>query len=162
MDEEQHFGGTRRSCVGDGVTLNVVEAGERGPVVVFVHGYPDTHAVWLSVIARLSGGFRCVAYDVRGAGESTAPASTEGYHVRHLVSDLVAVIDAVSPARPAHLVGHDWGSVQTWESVLLASTDDATARPDRVVHDDQRAEPWATSASGRGVRDTETGAGVRR
>ncbi len=67
--------------------------------------------------------FRCVMYDVRGAGGSGAPAAPDGYRVAHLVNDLVAVMDHVSPHRPVHLVGHDWGSVQAWEAVLLAGND---------------------------------------
>ena len=51
------------------------------------------------------------------------PPSLQGYRVAHLVNDLVAVIDAMSPARPIHLVGHDWGSVQAWEAVLTAGSD---------------------------------------
>jgi pimeloyl-ACP methyl ester carboxylesterase len=128
---EPGFGGVRRLVEGHGVRLNVFEAGQRvepgdaggGPVVVFVHGFPDTHAVWLPVIARLSERFHCIAYDVRGAGESTGPGSTAGYRIDALVSDLVAVIDAISPDRPVHLVGHDWGSVQAWQAVLLAGSD---------------------------------------
>ena len=119
MAFKRSFGGVRWFVDGDHVSLNVLEAGEpSGPVIVFVHGFPDTHAVWLSTIARLVETFRCVAYDVRGAGESGVPSSREGYRVEHLVGDLVAVLDAVSPDRPVHLVGHDWGSVQCWEAVL--------------------------------------------
>src|SRR5205085_632647 len=78
---------------------------------------------WLPVVERLAGVFHCVAYDVRGAGGSGVPAAKEGYRVTHLVSDLVAVVDSASPTRPVHLVAHDWGSVQTWEAVLLAGSD---------------------------------------
>jgi len=117
-----HFGGVRHIIDGDGLELNVLEAGQ-GPVIVFVHGFPDTHAVWLTTIARLVDDFRCLAYDVRGAGESGVPASQEGYLVSHLVGDLVAVVNLLSPGRPVHLVGHDWGSVQAWQAVLLAGSD---------------------------------------
>lgn len=127
----RNFGAVSRTIDGDGLTLKVVEVGENvkfvgdstSPVVVFVHGFPDTHAVWLPVMARLVDGFRCVAYDVRGAGESAVPTTVEGYRMTHLVGDLVAVLDHVSPRRPAHVVGHDWGSVQAWEAVLLAGSD---------------------------------------
>ncbi len=123
MAYDAHVGGTRRTVAGEAGELNVLEAGDAGPVTVFVHGFPDTHSVWLTTIARLAGELRCVAYDVRGAGGSTAPATQDGYQVAHLVDDLVAVIDAASPSRPVHLVGHDWGSVQAWEAVLLAGSD---------------------------------------
>lgn len=103
---------------GAGVTLSVDEAGDHArPAVVLVHGYPDTKAVWSAVMERLKSRYHVVAYDVRGAGGSTAPADAEGYDLACLVDDALAVFDTVSPNRPVHLVGHDWGSVQGWEFV---------------------------------------------
>ena len=107
-----------RTVTGDGLELAVWEQGEAGgPTVVLVHGYPDTHVVWDGVAADLAADHHVVTYDVRGAGRSEAPPSREGYDLRHLVADLAAVIDAVSPGVPVHLVGHDWGSIQGWEAV---------------------------------------------
>jgi pimeloyl-ACP methyl ester carboxylesterase len=97
--------------------LAVTEWAGDGPTILLVHGYPDTSAVWHPVAALLAGRFHVVAYDVRGAGASSAPASTEDYRLGHLVADLAAVADATSPGRPVHLVGHDWGSIQGWEAV---------------------------------------------
>jgi pimeloyl-ACP methyl ester carboxylesterase len=93
-------------------------SGDVGPTLVFVHGFPDTHAVWDPVMARLTGRFRCLAYDVRGAGASAAPTTQGGYLVRHLIDDLATVIADQSPDQAVHLVGHDWGSVQCWDAVL--------------------------------------------
>ena len=87
------------------------------PMIVLVHGYPDNASVWAATAERLSARYDVVAYDVRGAGRSSCPQATADYHLNHLVSDLAAVIDAVSPQRPVHLVGHDWGSIQSWEAV---------------------------------------------
>ena len=105
-----------RSVRGDGVDLAVYERGQ-GPIVLLVHGYPDTHAVWDAVAERLAGRFRVVAYDVRGAGASARPRHREAYRFDHLVADMRAVLDAVSPDAPVHLAGHDWGSIQGWEAV---------------------------------------------
>jgi pimeloyl-ACP methyl ester carboxylesterase len=103
---------------GDGVRLAVRERGDAGlPVVVLVHGYPDDSGVWDRVAAELAGRFRVVRYDVRGCGESAAPADRAGYGLGHLAADLAAVVRAVSPDRPVHLVAHDWGSIQGWEAV---------------------------------------------
>ncbi|MBV8063118.1 MAG: SDR family oxidoreductase [Nevskia sp.] len=100
------------------VELAVRIYGEAGrPTVVLVHGYPDSSHVWDKVAAPLSARYRVVAYDVRGAGESTAPAHTAAYELEHLVADLAAVLDTVSPGQPVHLVAHDWGSIQSWEAV---------------------------------------------
>ncbi|MEU0677365.1 SDR family oxidoreductase [Streptomyces sp. NPDC006172] len=107
-----------------GVELCVAELGEPGrPTVVLVHGYPDSKEVWSEVAARLAGRFRfhVVLYDVRGHGRSTAPEPLRGgFTLEKLTDDFLAVADAVSPDRPVHLVGHDWGSVQSWEFVTVA------------------------------------------
>jgi len=65
-----------------------------------------------------------VTYDVRGAGASQAPVRRQDYVTDRLVDDLVAVLDAVLPeGGAAHLVGHDWGSVQLWDAVAAEATD---------------------------------------
>lgn len=87
------------------------------PTLVLVHGYPDNSTVWDALIDALLPDFHVVAYDVRGAGRSTAPDDRSGYLVDRLADDLRAVVDAVSPDRPVHLVAHDWGSIQTWHAV---------------------------------------------
>jgi len=89
----------------------------RHPLVLLVHGYPDTHAVWRRVAEDLARDHHVVAFDVRGAGASSAPHGDEGYRLRAFTQDLRAVIDQVSPGRAVHLVGHDWGSIHSWESV---------------------------------------------
>ncbi|GAA2794159.1 SDR family oxidoreductase [Saccharopolyspora taberi] len=102
----------------DGISLAVWEKGDPSkPTVVAVHGYPDNHAVWDGVVAELSDRYRVVTYDVRGAGESSAPRARSAYRLDRLVADLVAVLDAVSPDQPVHLLAHDWGSIQAWHAV---------------------------------------------
>lgn len=92
--------------------------GQQGrPTVVLVHGYPDSSEVWHAVATDLANDFYVVAYDVRGAGGSTAPKGTQAYRLERLSLDFEAVINAVSPNTPVHLVAHDWGSIQSWESV---------------------------------------------
>jgi pimeloyl-ACP methyl ester carboxylesterase len=103
-----------------GVRLAVQDHGGDGPTVLLVHGYPDDHHVWDLVVADLTADHRVVTYDVRGAGGSEAPAATADYRLEHLVADLAAVIDAVSPDEAVHLVAHDWGSIQTWAAVTDA------------------------------------------
>lgn len=88
--------------------------------VVLVHGYPDNHSVWDPVAERLAEKYYVVSYDVRGAGASDRPRHVRDYTLDKLSGDLVAVLDELLPGRPVHLVGHDWGSIQTWESVTTA------------------------------------------
>ncbi|HEY8479844.1 MAG TPA: SDR family oxidoreductase [Spirillospora sp.] len=109
---------TRRRVRGDGVDLAVYEQGDRSrPTVLLVHGYPDTHAVWDEVAARLERHFHVVRYDVRGAGASSRPSGRGRYAFTYLMADIQAVLDATAPERKVHLVGHDWGSIQGWEAV---------------------------------------------
>jgi pimeloyl-ACP methyl ester carboxylesterase len=98
---------TTRRVTGAGVDLAVTEWGDpAAPTVVLVHGYPDTSALWRPVVAELEPRYHVVTYDVRGAGDSTAPdAGRAGYTLDLLVDDLAAVADATSPGRPVHLVG---------------------------------------------------------
>lgn len=107
-----------------GVELCVAELGDPGrPTVVLVHGYPDNKEVWSEVAVRLAGRFHVVLYDVRGHGRSTAPRPLHGgFTLAKLTDDFLAVADAVSPDRPVHLVGHDWGSTQSWEFVTTSRT----------------------------------------
>ncbi|MFF5024108.1 SDR family oxidoreductase [Streptomyces collinus] len=108
-----------------GVDLCVAELGDPGqPTVMLVHGYPDSKEVWSEVAARLAERFHVVLYDVRGHGRSTAPRPLRGgFTLAKLTDDFLAVADAVSPDRPVHLVGHDWGSVQSWEFVTVGRTE---------------------------------------
>ncbi|MDI9884855.1 SDR family oxidoreductase [Streptomyces sp. HNM0645] len=108
-----------------GIELCVAELGdERQPTVVLVHGYPDSKEVWSEVASRLAARFHVVLYDVRGHGRSTAPVPLRGgFTLEKLTDDFLAVADAVSPDRPVHLVGHDWGSVQSWEFVTVKRTE---------------------------------------
>jgi short-subunit dehydrogenase/pimeloyl-ACP methyl ester carboxylesterase len=107
----------------DGVTLAVhryTEIDPQRPTILAIHGYPDNHHVWDGVAEELGqrypGRFNVVAYDVRGAGESACPATRSGYRFPQLVSDIGAVIDSLGVGR-AHLVAHDWGSIQAWAAV---------------------------------------------
>ena len=102
----------------DGVRLQVYESGQAaGPTVVCVHGYPDDHTLWAGVATELAPRYHVVSYDVRGAGESGKPRNREAYRLDQLARDLAAVIDAVSPDRPVHLLAHDWGAVQAWHAL---------------------------------------------
>ncbi|MFF1955955.1 SDR family oxidoreductase [Streptomyces sp. NPDC058220] len=108
-----------------GIELCVAELGDTArPTVLLVHGYPDSKEVWSEVAGRLAERFHVVLYDVRGHGRSTAPVPLRGgFTLEKLTDDFLAVADAVSPDRPVHLVGHDWGSVQCWEFVTVARTE---------------------------------------
>jgi pimeloyl-ACP methyl ester carboxylesterase len=105
VELEHAFPKHRMVQVGD-VEAYVAEAGE-GPPVVLLHGNPDTHTVWSSVVTRLSAKHRCIAPDLPGFGRSRAPADfdcslrNQGAFVRDLLKAL--------ELPRVHLVVHDVG-----------------------------------------------------
>lgn len=107
----------------NGLALNVVDEGE-GPPVLLLHGFPDSADLWREVAPRLvRGGFRIIAPDLRGFGESDAPGATEAYRLPLVIGDLLALLAAKRVQR-VHVIGHDWGAVLGW---ILAGE-----HPDRV------------------------------
>jgi pimeloyl-ACP methyl ester carboxylesterase len=95
------------------VDLNVVVQG-KGPDVLLVHGFPDDHTVWRNQIPVLvDAGYRVIAVDTRGCGESEVKPCEGDYAIDKLVADLVALLDALGIAK-VRLVGHDWGALQAW------------------------------------------------
>ncbi|MBB4944504.1 pimeloyl-ACP methyl ester carboxylesterase [Kitasatospora gansuensis] len=107
----------------NGVRLHIAEQGE-GPLVVLLHGFPETWYSWRHQFGVLAAaGYRVVAPDLRGFGRSDRPAAVERYSQLHLVGDVTGLLDALGEER-AVLVGHDWGSPLAWNTALL--------RPERV------------------------------
>ncbi|MCT8089412.1 alpha/beta fold hydrolase [Acinetobacter sp. C_4_1] len=90
---------------------------EAKPALVLVHGYPDNQEVWEPIIQQLIQDFYVLTYDVRGAGKSFVPKRIRDYRLEQLSLDLESVVNAVLENRPFHLAAHDWGSIQSWESV---------------------------------------------
>ncbi|GAA4642555.1 SDR family oxidoreductase [Gordonia humi] len=97
------------------------------PAIVLVHGWPDTHHLWDNMAPQLAEHYRVFAYDTRGFGESTRPDDVASYRLDALAQDLFAVIDSVTDGGSAHVVAHDWGSVQTWEAVTTPGASTAIA-----------------------------------
>jgi pimeloyl-ACP methyl ester carboxylesterase len=95
------------------VELNVVIQGE-GPEVLLVHGFPNDHTVWRNQIpALVDAGYRVIALDTRGCGESEIKPREDDYAIDKLVADLAALLDALGIAK-VRLVGHDLGALQAW------------------------------------------------
>lgn len=96
-------------------SLSYLEAGPAdGPLVVLVHGWPATAATWEPQLQALAaGGYRVIAADMRGYGQSWAPRNAEAYALRHVVADLLALLESLERAS-AVWVGHDWGAAVVW------------------------------------------------
>jgi pimeloyl-ACP methyl ester carboxylesterase len=108
-----------RRITGDGVELAVLDEGE-GEAVLLLHGFPDSAALWRHQIATLkNAGFRVVAPDLRGFGDSDKPDDVDAYRVGRSVSDLTKVLDALEIEK-THVVGHDWGAGVAWAFALMA------------------------------------------
>ena len=111
-------GPIRRTVTRDGYDLAVFEQGNPdGEAILLIHGWPDTHHLWDGVVPLLTERYRVITYDTRGHGESTVPTKISGFRLTEMSKDLYAVLDAVSPDEPVHVLAHDWGSVQAWEAV---------------------------------------------
>ncbi len=97
-----------------------------GPAVVLLHGFPDSHDLWRNQVpALIDAGFRVIAPDLRGFGESSRPAGVESYGILDIVGDVLGILDAKGVQR-AHVVGHDWGAALAWAIAAFV--------PDRVDH----------------------------
>ena len=89
-----------------------------GPLVLLLHGFPQTSYMWEQVIPPLAArGFRVVAPDLRGMGESSRPRRIRDYRLEVLGDDVAALIRALGEER-AHVIGHDWGALVAWEAAL--------------------------------------------
>lgn len=102
----------------NGIRLHIAEEGE-GPLVVLLHGFPESWHSWRHQFAPLAAaGFRVVAPDQRGYGRSDHPESVEAYSILHLVGDVIGLIHALGE-KEAFVVGHDWGAPVAWHTALL-------------------------------------------
>src|ERR1700684_361762 len=105
---------TSRTVAANGQRIHLVEAGE-GPLVVFVHGFPELWYSWRHQLPALAeAGYRAISLDMRGYGQSSAATDLHAYDVMSLCGDLVGLLDELD-ADQAVFVGHDWGAAIVWE-----------------------------------------------
>ena len=107
------------------LTFAVQDEGD-GPAVLLLHGFPDSHVLWRNQVpALLDAGYRVIAPDLRGFGDSSKPVGADKYGILDIAGDVVGILDSVGVDR-AHVVGHDWGSALAWAMAAFL--------PDRVDH----------------------------
>lgn len=98
--------------------IRVAVEGE-GPLVLMVHGFPESWYSWRHQIGPIAqAGFTAVAMDVRGYGGSDKPKSVDAYSMEQLTGDVAGVAKALQPDAPAILIGHDWGAPIVWNTAL--------------------------------------------
>ncbi|XP_024995457.1 uncharacterized protein LOC112528667 [Cynara cardunculus var. scolymus] len=112
----------------NGINIHVAELG-KGPMILFIHGFPELWYTWRHQILYLaSQGYRAVAPDLRGYGDTTGAPTDDPtkFTTLHVVGDLVALINTlVAPGEDkVFVVGHDWGAYIAWDLCLY--------RPDKV------------------------------
>jgi len=111
-------GFTNRVVSTNGIRLAVRDEGN-GPAVVLCHGFPELAYSWRHQVPALAAaGFRVLAPDQRGYGDSDRPEDVAAYDMKHLTGDLVGLLDALRIER-AVFVGHDWGGLIVWMMPLL-------------------------------------------
>ncbi|XVF05016.1 hypothetical protein REPUB_Repub05bG0134900 [Reevesia pubescens] len=109
----------------NGINMHIAEKGQ-GPLILFLHGFPELWYSWRHQIIALSAlGYRAVAPDLRGYGDTDAPDSVSTYSCFHIVGDLIELLNAIAPDQEkVFVVGHDWGASIAWSLCLF--------RPDKV------------------------------
>jgi pimeloyl-ACP methyl ester carboxylesterase len=101
-------------ALGNGIDLSCRAAGRRGdPVLVFLHGFPEAAFVWDEMLEHFSDRYRCIAPNLRGYEQSSAPPDVEAYRAKHLIGDISSLIDSLG-GELAALVAHDWGGALAW------------------------------------------------
>jgi pimeloyl-ACP methyl ester carboxylesterase len=106
------------------INMEVYELGEGFPVIL-AHGFPELAYSWrFQMPALAEAGYRVIAPNQRGYGETDKPEPVEAYDIRHLCGDMVGLMDTLGLEK-AIFVGHDWGGPVVWNMPLLY--------PDRVA-----------------------------
>jgi pimeloyl-ACP methyl ester carboxylesterase len=128
------------------IRLHAVIEGD-GPLVVLLHGWPESWYSWrhqLTAIAQ--AGYRVVAFDQRGYGQSSKFWNPEAFRIDKLVADVCAVIRFFGE-KTAVVVGHDWGGRRRLDSRLAASrTSSRRGRIERAV-----CRPGSMPAAGQSI-----------
>lgn len=102
----------------NGINLAVHELG-RGPPVILLHGFPELGYSWRHQLPALAAaGYRAIAPDQRGYGQSDIPSRVEDYRIQTLIADVTGLMSELSLER-AHFIGHDWGALVLWTMALL-------------------------------------------
>ncbi len=101
----------------NGLVHHVVDAGE-GPAVLLLHGFPDSADLWRNQVPVLvEAGYRVVAPDLRGFGDTDRPETVDDYLIFNAVADVRAIAAALGIER-AHVVGHDFGAGVAWVTAI--------------------------------------------
>lgn len=102
----------------NGISMRLARAGDSGPLVLMAHGWPESWYSWRhQILALANAGYRVVAPDMRGYGATDAPAAVDDYDINALSADMLGILDALNEPS-AIMIGHDWGAIVAWQTVL--------------------------------------------
>ena len=102
----------------NGIRMHYAELGT-GPIVLLCHGFPESWYSWRHQLPALANaGFRAIAPDMRGYGQTDRPAAVEAYDIFQLTGDLVGLVNVLG-GEPVVIVGHDWGAWITQAAALF-------------------------------------------
>ncbi len=101
----------------NGVRLHVVSAG-KGPLILFLHGFPEFWYEWKNQLAEFGKDHHAVAPDLRGYNLSDKPEDLDQYRMSVLVEDIRALADHFSHHKKFVLVAHDWGGAVAWSFAI--------------------------------------------
>ncbi len=103
----------------NGIQMYVEDEGSGTPVLL-LHGFPDSSQLWRHQIPALAqAGYRVIAPDLRGFGQSDRPANKDAYKMETLLGDVFGLLDTLGVER-CHLVSHDWGAFLGWAMCIFA------------------------------------------
>ena len=106
----------------NGISMRIAVAGDSGPLILMAHGWPESWYNWRHQITFFANaGYRVVAPDMRGYGQTDAPDAVSAYDIVTLADDMVGILDVLGEEK-AIMVGHDWGSIVAWNTVLMHPT----------------------------------------
>lgn len=118
----------QRVELANGIALDVVDVGPRdAPVLIFLHGFPESHRTWRHQIAHLSDRYRCVAPDQRGYRGSSKPQEVEAYTPDKLIGDVFLLADALG-IETFTIIGHDWGGAIAWGTAIAGQMNGRVTR----------------------------------
>ncbi|MEV5848464.1 alpha/beta hydrolase [Streptomyces sp. NPDC051985] len=105
-----------RTVRANGQRIHLWIAGTSGPLVLLVHGFPESWYSWRHQMDALANaGYRAVAMDPRGYGRSSKPADVAAYRITESVADCAGVVEALGETNCV-IVGHDYGAPVAWAS----------------------------------------------
>ncbi len=159
-----------RVTLPSGVELDVRDEGPRdADILIFLHGFPESHRTWRNQMAHFSGQYRCIAPDQRGYRGSSKPQDAAMYSPDKLIGDVFALADALGVGQFT-VVGHDWGGAIAWGTAIRGQMDGRVTRAiianaphpvifARLLHTDEKQR--AASQYIRSFRDPATDDFVR-